>query len=265
MANPKQRSTCPLYSIPGGRTRQAGLAGNSPDLTLMSRETTVGLDAVPDSEVTRQLADSKIAPMCVAPKPVLQSGGQCRIDESDPTVAFPTSSENLRQSTTNLQQGKTDCGQVEGVWLEAPHPTIEYAEYEGWGYSAIEIYHFFYIRGKLRGSLRCRDNCQTVTTTQEFDYDLRFPFRLLIIKMFLPFRVKALIALFKVARALVKGAQLAKILYENKDFMAEVLTILGPSLKVLEDSADLICKGTFDPEQLKEALPKYLPQGLDIA
>ncbi len=264
MANPKQRSTSPLNPLPYGRTRQAGLVCTASDLTMMSRETTIGLEKIPDPLLTQDLADAGI-PMCVAPQHNPQGILQCKAEESDAPNPFPQAAQDQRQSTTTQRQSSGDCGVVGGKWLTVPHPTIDHAEFQGSGVYGVDIYYQFYIEGRLVGSLECRDDCQQVVTQREYDFNLTFTIRHWIGTMVMPARVAKILRLIKLARLLGKGAKLAKMLWDDREIVEYVLKQLGPAIKVLEDSADLICKGRFDPKQLRDALPKYLPQGAMIA
>lgn len=264
MANPKQRSTSPLYAMPFGRTRQAGLACTASDLTLMSRETTIGLDSIPESQFAQELVDSGV-PMCVAPQPRPLTSLQCKLEESDVPNPSPHAAQNRRQSTTAQQQTAGDCGEMTGKWLVVPHPTIDHAEFQGSGVYGVDIYYQFHIEGRLIGSLECQDNCQRAVTQREYDYNLTFTIRHWIGTMVMPARAAKILRLIKLARLIGKGAKLAKMLWDDKDVIEYVLKQLGPAIKVLEDSADLICKGKFDPKQLRDALPKYLPEGAMVA
>lgn len=147
--------------------------------------------------------------------------------------------------------GPEQCKDVSGKWIEKPWPEVTEAQYLGVFTDGVWLEHRIEVTVQITGELQCLDcGSERARIRASFGpYKMIVPYRILIITMFLPLRLKLLLYA-------AKARNLVKFVSENKELLGLILNHYDKMIAVITNSADLICKGAFDPPQLKDYLPK---------
>lgn len=154
-----------------------------------------------------------------------------------------------------------DCGEVTGKWIKEPWPDITDAKLHGPFTDGVQLEYHLELTFKFVGELECLDcgRPRSRTTFEAGPYTEVFAYRTYVFMLLLPFRLKIILYAFKAARLL-------EFVRENEEIIKLILAHYDKLIWAIKNSADIICKGAFDPEQLKQYIPAPpCPPGLVCA
>jgi hypothetical protein len=143
-----------------------------------------------------------------------------------------------------------DCGETTGKWLKEPWPDITGAKLHGPFTDGVQIGYHLELTFKFVGELECLD-CGRPKSRTSFEagpYTEVFAYRTYVFMLLLPFRLKLILYA-------VKAARLLEFVRENEEIIKLILAHYDKLIFAIKNSADIICKGAFDPSQLKQYIP----------
>lgn len=180
------------------------------------------------------------------------------IPSPTPTPETSTPPKPNDEASDGEDQGGDEPTETEescsGTWIEGPglrgigvgSIDVQIADQQ---YYPGHVWINYQIRGEYYGKIRC--NCKK-SGPKEIDFSWKFDQPLSTL-----YNVQTMLPGFGWITMLIRVRKLFKadrIIQQNKKY-------LRIGVKILGDSADLICKGAFNPKQLLDVFPKYYPPG----